>query len=59
MTGNVRRRGLTVKEEERDRKREKERAIQCRRRKGTGNMRRRGLDSVGGGEGQKAGGGDR
>jgi len=32
-----------VKEEERDMKREEERAIQCRRRRGTGKGRRTGL----------------
>jgi len=39
------------------RNREEERARQNRRR-GTGNVRRRGQDSVGGGEGQKARGGE-
>jgi len=46
-----------VLEEERDRKREEERARQCRRRKGAVNVRRRGIDSVGGGKGQETVGG--
>jgi len=40
------REGQTVQEEEWDRKREDESAKQCRRRRGTGNVRRRGTGNV-------------
>ena len=47
-----------MQKEKRDRKQEMERTRQCMRKRGTGNGRRRGLDSIGGEEGQETGDGE-